>query len=232
MARRKLAEDGGRATLTTSAYDNIRTDIVSCILEPGVKLRIEALKERYVLGTSPIREALNRLSTEGLVKQIDQRGFVVAPVSLEELSELTESRCLLYERLLPLSIERGDAQWEECIILAHHRLSRVKWETGEPPRLNPDAQRAHREFHRSLLAACGLPMLLNYLDTQFDLSDRYRVLSQRVRTAGSRDIEGEHAGLVDAVINRRPAEAVERALCHVRETAQRVALLFPRAAAA
>lgn len=228
MARPKLdPASGERVTLTSGVYDQIRTDIVSCLLKPGEKLRIESLKERYGLGTSPIREALNRLSSERLVMQMDQRGFIVAPVSLEDLNELTESRCLLYEVLLPRSIARGDEAWEEGIVLAQHRLSRVAWTVGDPPRLNPEARRAHRDFHRSLIAACGAPLLIETMDTLFDLTDRYRMMSQdgeRPGTSPSRDTGAEHQAMANAVIDRRPDEAIRLAQHHIRETAKRVTL--------
>ena len=233
MARPKLDQgSGARATLTSSVYDQIRTDIVSCLLEPGQKLRIEALKARYGLGTSPIREALNRLSSERLVTQIDQRGFIVAPVSLEDLNELTDSRCMLYEVLLPRSIERGDALWEEGIVLALHRLSRTSWTIGDPPRLNPDARRAHRDFHRSLISACGAPLLIDTMDTLFDLTDRYRMVSQHGRAVKPRKSGDEHRAMADAVINRQVAEAISLAQAHIRETAERVIDMFKQQAAA
>ena len=64
----------GVATLASSAYRAIKDDIIGGVLAPREWLRIDALRERYGTGASPIREALNRLSAEGLVLQQDQRG--------------------------------------------------------------------------------------------------------------------------------------------------------------
>ncbi len=231
MGRRGLSNEGNnRATLASSIYERLRDEIVAGGLAPGEKLRIDALKQRYGLGTSPIREALNRLSTERLVVQLDQRGFIVAPVSLEELQELTETRCALYELLLPRSLERGDAAWEEGVVLALHRLRRAEWMIGDPPRLNPAAREAHRDFHRSLIAACGLPPLVSFMDTLFDFSDRYRLLSQRVSEAPERDIDTEHSSMADAAINRHVEEAIELAQTHVRHTAELVQRYFSQPA--
>jgi DNA-binding GntR family transcriptional regulator len=57
------------------------------VIAPGVKLHIDALKERYQIGASPIREALNRPSALHLVEKINQRGFQVT------LMELAMTRC-------------------------------------------------------------------------------------------------------------------------------------------
>jgi len=76
---------GLAGTLASSVYERIREDILIGRLQPGEKLRIDTLRQRYTVGGSPIREALNRLSSEGLVLQHDQRGFGVLPASIEDL---------------------------------------------------------------------------------------------------------------------------------------------------
>ena len=73
-----------------------------------------------------MREALNRATNDGLVRQSDLRGFYAAPVSAQDLVELTKARCLLAEVCLRESILNGDAAWEEAIVVAHHRLSRAR----------------------------------------------------------------------------------------------------------
>src|SRR3990172_5019394 len=82
-------------TLASSVYERLRQDVLTGELLPGHKLRIDALRLRYGVGASPVREALNRLVSEGLVTLEDQKGFRVAPVSLDELRELTHTRCLI-----------------------------------------------------------------------------------------------------------------------------------------
>lgn len=227
MGRRTLAVAiDGRTTLASSVYERMRNEIVSGLLPPGAKLRIEVLKNRYGLGASPVREALNRLSMEKLVVQVDQRGFMVAPISMTDLQELTDTRCELYALTLPRSIERGDEAWEENIVLCLHRLNRAKWEVGDPPALNPLARQAHRDFHRALVAAYGSPLLIDFMDTLFDFSDRYRLLSQRAPTAIRREHNNEHAQLAEAVINRQVAEAVSLSQDHVRRTSELVAKAF------
>jgi GntR family transcriptional regulator, carbon starvation induced regulator len=112
-------------TRTTIVYEQLRREIVSGRLLPGEKLRVEVLRERYGVGGSPLREAMNRLTAEGLVSQLDQKGFRVSPVSTDELLELTRTRCWLNEITLRESITRGDAAWEEQVLLAFHRRRTV-----------------------------------------------------------------------------------------------------------
>jgi len=72
-------------TRTRAIYERLRREIIQGTLLPGEKLRIEVLRTRYNVGGTPLREAMNRLSTEGLVTQSDQRGFRVTPVSADDL---------------------------------------------------------------------------------------------------------------------------------------------------
>jgi DNA-binding GntR family transcriptional regulator len=68
-------------SLTAQAFERLRADILSGQLQPGGRLRIQALSERYQIGATAIREALSRLVTDGLLEVEDQRGFKVGQVS-------------------------------------------------------------------------------------------------------------------------------------------------------
>src|SRR5690554_5542948 len=80
------------STLTSRVYERLRDDIVLCRLAPGQKLGLDLLRERYQVGMTPLREALYRLSASNLVTLEDRKGFRVAPVSREHLSEVIELR--------------------------------------------------------------------------------------------------------------------------------------------
>ena len=87
MSRQPLlmTEDGQGSTLASKVFERLREDILEGQLPPGEKLRIETLQERYQVGASPIREALNRLTSVRLVEQVERRGFRVATLSDDDL---------------------------------------------------------------------------------------------------------------------------------------------------
>jgi GntR family carbon starvation induced transcriptional regulator len=207
-------------TMASAVYQSLRRDIVRCVLMPGAKLRIDVVRERYGnVGASPVREALNRLSAEGLVVYQDQRGFQVAPVSRSELEELTRTRCLINETLLRESIARGDAAWEDHVVLSHHRLSRTA-EFLVDETVNPEYERRHQVFHASLVAACGSRWLLEFSDKLFELSQRFRNLSVRGALSEQRDVATEHAQIMQAVLDRDVTAATRLSNEHVRRTAE------------
>ena len=88
MPVKRIAEP----TLTASALSRIRSDIIACRLMPDERLRFEALRERYGMGVSPLREALMRLEAEGLVQLEQNKGFRVSEVSRENLLDLMQTR--------------------------------------------------------------------------------------------------------------------------------------------
>lgn len=208
------------ATLASRAYEQIRRDIVRVALAPGQKLHLEQLRERYQVGLSPLREALSRLASDRLVVSEDQRGFRVAPVSTEDMIDLTRLRQKLESMALRMAIEQGDDDWEADLVSAWHRLSKASLRDAKEPRyLNDDWEVRHREFHRALVSACGSPRLLHLRDLLYDQSDRYRRLAVAVQ-GGDRDIFREHKDVFDATIERDAETACERLEAHLDLTAK------------
>jgi len=213
----------GQGTLASSVHTSLRRDILRGVFRPGEKLAIEALCARYGIGATPLREALNRLSAEDLVIRADQRGFRVAPVSLADLEELTKTLCWIGGLGLRESIRHGDAGWEEAIVLAAHRLSRVRREGAEGySSFNPEWETRHRALHLALIAACGSHWLVEFYAMLLDRNTRYRYLAFADASV-PRDAEAEHRDIVDAVLARDADRAVAAADRHMRRTAETVA---------
>ncbi len=206
-------------TLATGVYERMRREILSGDLPPGEKLRVEHLRERYGVGASPIREALNRLSVEGVVRREDQKGFRVASVSVEELDELIKTRCWLEETAVRESIASGDDVWEEELLLAFHRLSKAPRSADATSfAVNPDWETLHRAFHMALIGACGSRWLIAYCEHLNDLADRYRQLAIRVAYPQRNELD-EHRAIKDAAIARDAEAAVAALTAHYRRTA-------------
>lgn len=222
MTRRKFDPKSRRAgeTLASATYGSLRRDIIAGALSPGSQLRIRQLCERYGVGFSPIREALNRLSRDGLARQTDLCGFTVAPLSKAELEEITVTRCWLNELGLRQSIARGDTAWEERVVLAYHRLARVAVDAPglDPARSAEMNDAAHREFHASLLSACGSSFLMGYCEQLFDLGDRYRrLIKPTTRQVRQHD---EHRLIMEAALARDAETAVDLLNRHLLRTAE------------
>jgi DNA-binding GntR family transcriptional regulator len=102
--------------------DLLREAIVHAEDQPGQKLRIDHLGKALNASTGAVREALSRLTAEGLVVAEPQKGFIVAPISQRNLRDLTDVRVAIETRCLEGSIEHGDLDWEGRVLSANHKL--------------------------------------------------------------------------------------------------------------
>ncbi|MFB9270092.1 GntR family transcriptional regulator [Bradyrhizobium erythrophlei] len=223
---RRSASEGASepATLGEAAYQRLRADIVAGVLEAGKPLRLEALRQRYGLSFSPLREALMRLQSERLVLSTALRGFSVAPLSREEMKDATETRILIECEALRRAMRDGDDDWEAGIVAAFHALGRqverMARSAGEVDAAEIAAmEERHRHFHRALIACCGSPRLLELADQLSIETQRYRLPSLVGRAVGTppRDVSAEHRQIMDATL-RRSGDAATLLAEHYRRT--------------
>jgi DNA-binding GntR family transcriptional regulator len=211
---------GSNQTQASNIYDRLRQDLLRGRLEPGRKLQIKFLMERYQVGQTPIREALNRLTSDGLVEFQDQRGFTVAGISAEELSELTRTRCSVEELALRQSMAAATPEWEEALVVACHRLNRTKRSaSSDRYEENAEWETLHRQFHRLLLAQCGSRSLRTFCDQLADQLYRYRQLSVQ-KIYPTRDVPAEHQAILQALLAPDPDLAVSLLMTHYTMTAE------------
>jgi len=211
----QVPADRQAATLTKSVYEQVRADILAGRMRPGEKIRAVTLRKRFNTATSPVREALNRLLSEGFVALEEQKGFRVAPVSREELKELVKTRCWIDGLAIREAIEQFEVSWEENLVLALHRLSRVSREqAGEVE--NPEWESSHKAFHMALIGGCGSRWMERISEQLFDAAERYRLLA--LEQVLERNELEEHRAIVDACIRRDPDKAVELLRHHYGQT--------------
>ncbi len=142
----------------TDLYVHLQHRLISNDFNFGEKLRAEQLKQDYGCSASTVREALFRLSTEGLVDFQEQRGFRVPEKSALLLSELTHLRILLEAEGAVLSIRYGGVAWEARLTATHHQLSHIEKRIHASSDASPLVDLwfyAELEFHQTLLSACG-----------------------------------------------------------------------------
>lgn len=201
------------------AVAQLRRDILSGALAPEIKLKIRELTSRYQISASPIREALSQLAASGFVVHHGQKGFRVPPVTIKNLTDITESRKIIEAEALRLAMRHADSAWEDEIVASYHLFERqvCRFYDGDDRRLDIYEEKHHR-FHRALIAACPLGMLKSYCDDLYVRKTRYRMLTRSYGFKKDVVIE-EHRILKDAVLSRRENLAVEAIKSHIGITA-------------
>lgn len=212
---------GAPRSQTSLAYERLRADILAGRYAPGEKLKIADLAALLEVSPGAVREALSRLVPDQLVISRDQRGCVVAPLSIDDLEDLTDLRCEIEAIALRRSVTNGDAEWEAAVLAAAHRLRRTTMLAPTDGSLAPEWVTRHAEFHAALVSACGSRRLLALHHQLYQQSERYRGLSIHLET--TRDVQQEHQALVDAALDRDADGLIDLTLRHFRETSALIA---------
>ena len=201
-------------TVRTSTYERIKRDIIFGVLAPGTKLKLDRLKSEYEASVPTLREALNRLSADGFVQSPEQRGFLVTPVSAEDLTEIANLRILLECHALAQSIESGDTDWEIDLVAAYHRLNLIekRMQNGESSQKEL-WKRCDWEFHQAMIKACNSQNLLTLHSVIFDKYLRYQMAMLTNRDQKSID---EHKAMFDATLARDIPQAKRLLEEHIR----------------
>jgi DNA-binding GntR family transcriptional regulator len=213
---------GTAKTLAERAYFQIRDRVRDGSLQPGTRLRFAELQEMCSMSVTPVREALARLTSEGFTTLEENRGYRVATLSIDQLRDIAKSRQLIEGQALRLSILNGDAEWEGALVSAHHLMQRMNRTSAQNPTVVDDEWNVrHAVFHRTLISACGSPILLSICEGLFDRADRYRRLSWAIPN-NPRQIEEEHRIIFERALTRDVERAVEMLCLHYERTAQQV----------
>ncbi|MDO5604138.1 MAG: FCD domain-containing protein [Paracoccus sp. (in: a-proteobacteria)] len=220
-------DPAGDKTQAERAYRLLREDIVAGKLAPGMKLKIEMLRDRYNLGAGPLREALARLSGDHLVTLLGQRGFQVAPMSAKDALEIGDLRKQLEAEAVAQAIPQGGRVWEERLIASWYRLERLE-RTPETSDL-AEWEALNSAFHEALVASASSAWLLRMRAMMYKHHERYRQLS-RSRTAMTRAVREEHKLLFESAMDRNVERAVEVTRMHIQRTTDTVIRALEQAA--
>ncbi|MBN8937902.1 MAG: GntR family transcriptional regulator [Rhizobiales bacterium] len=206
--------------------EGLREAIMSGEFESGTLLRQDALAERFGTSRIPVREALQKLEAEGLVRIHPNRGAVVTHLSLEDVLELMDIRIALECRALTLAIpnmtEEDIAALEEDLRLYDQEEDPRNW-----PRLN-------WKFHQAIYAACDRPKLIGMIESNVEQIGRFT--SEQVSlAAGKRRPQEEHWNILEACKQGNAEKAARLLQQHIQHTqksllaaARREGLIRPR----
>lgn len=199
------------------AYTRIRQQILTGELAPDADLDQEGPAANLGLSTTPVREALRRLESEGLVLIRAHRVATVSPLSYETMVNVYEMRLLLDPSAVASAATRITAEEGGMLraLAADHPRSadpvvHLNW---------------NRRLHRSVYAACGNPILTGILDTLWDMSDRYRMIMVRDQEL-SRSVRQDHFAIVSAVADKHADRAARLMYEHVAESRARLRSVF------
>lgn len=182
--------------LPSSAYEFLRARILSGELPPHTRLKEEEVAGQLSISRTPVREALARLESEGLVKRTPRRGAVVSKVEIDEVDEIYEIRAALETLVAKRACERAtDAEIEEM----RQSLMRAQacMEAGEIDSILLHTVHFHQVFNLSSRS----PRLIGLLRSLEDRLVPFRHAGIR-RTGRPETIMRQHWGILEGLRHR------------------------------
>jgi DNA-binding GntR family transcriptional regulator len=193
-----------RQTMQESAVDHLRHLILSRQLQPGERLVQDELAGRLGVSRTPVREALHKLASEGLVTFSSYKGASVADFSLSELEGIYTVRSALESHAAYLAAQRiTDEELEQLEVL----LRQIEEAFQEKDFLH--LLEVHHQFHASICTAAKRQRLCKLAIQHLELTDLYQRMALSLGR-GAKNPVVEHEEMLET-LRRRDADAA----CHL-----------------
>jgi DNA-binding GntR family transcriptional regulator len=192
-------------SLRDAAYDAIKHRIITCFFKPGDYLNEAYVSAAIGIGRTPVHQAIDRLTQDGLLEVIPRKGIIVRPVSFEEVLQITEMRLLNEPYCARLAAERADN-----MELAALRDTLNRADAWTEVRNIEQMMLLDREFHMTLAKAARNAVLASILQNLHDRSLRFWFISLTAPDH-HRHVQEEHRAIF-AAIERRDSEAAATAM--------------------
>jgi DNA-binding GntR family transcriptional regulator len=203
--------DGTERLLSERISDEIRRAVVAGELAPGSRVRQEELATRFGASRIPVREALRRLESEGLVTLVANSGAWIAKVDVEECIEMYKIR----ERLEPLALSESIPRLTEGDVESLQRLATAIEATTEVE----EFLRLDRDLHLLSYSRAEMPRLVSMIERFWNTTQHYRrAYFKLIERSGHWVIHAEHRLMMEAIRRRDEEEASRILHGHIRRT--------------
>lgn len=211
-----------RGTGTQRVYERMRDKILRLELAPGADLDEAGLEEEFAISRTPVREALIRLASEGLVTLMPNRGARVTPLELTDVPQLLEALELHHRAVMRWSARRRNAADLAAMRRSHEAFAEAA-EAGDADTMID----ANKAFHMAIARACGNRYLAEAFESLQTVSLRLARLSfaSGAPEYSNAEVVGDHARMI-AAVEAGDAEAADAlASKHMRIFRARVGAL-------
>jgi DNA-binding GntR family transcriptional regulator len=189
--------------LTERAYDRLRRDIITCVIQPGSEISESQLSTQYKMGKAAVRVALTKLAHDGLVRAIPRRGYMVMPVTLKDIHDVFELRLMLEPAAARMAAGKVNTQR----LRTYDDACRAGYEPGDA-KSTARFLEANKAFHITIAEATDNARLAGAIEHLHDEMTRLLHLGLALRK-GPQQMLHDHKTLVKALA-RGDGETAER----------------------
>lgn len=205
LSRQGARSSGKRKSLRDTAYEEIKRRIVSCELKPGEAVTVTELADALALGRTPVIQAIDRLTVDGLMKVMPRKGVVINPVSLDDFIEIIEMRLVNESQVVRWAAEkasRSEIAEMQANIDATWRAANARDIDG--------VITLDRAFHRAITATAGNSIMSEFLSNLHDKALRFWFISLHAPEHNIKVCE-QHALILEGIKSHDP-DATEKAM--------------------
>ena len=203
-------------SLAEKAYNTIKRDILTCVLDQGTIFAQSEMVERYDFGITPVREALKRLESEGYVQSIPRFGFVITSITIKDVEDLYELRQVLETASVRMAIQHAT---REQIAELQRRVNFTY--TFKDRDSYMEFLEGNMDFHVSIAMMSGNRKLAEALFRVLNEMTRIFNLGLDLRDSAE-EMRHEHMALVSALMARDLQAAEQIIRDQLRRSRQRV----------
>lgn len=202
----KTGDVGAEQSQADIAYEKIKQDILTCVIEPKSRLTEVELVRRYDFGRAAVRSALIRLNHEALVDALPRYGYVVAGHDELGALDLFQIQLLLDPAAGRLAAGRVDARLLAELDVACAETQLLGGVTGAVQFLQ-----ANTNFHAAVAQASGNALLARYIRIFYERMERLLYASGRIELI-VQDVAHTHQDIIEQLVcgNAEGAEAAIR----------------------
>jgi DNA-binding GntR family transcriptional regulator len=199
------------ANLTHRAYTRLRSDLIACRLVPESRLNISKLQKELGFSQAAVREALSRLTAEGLVTIEPNAGFRAASISRDGFRDLTLACANVEVPCLRSALANGDLKWEGALLATYHIATKVL-ERVVAGQEDIGSYAIHRQsFHETLLSPCTNQWMLWSWRLLYTQHMRYRHTFMAL-SSFELDLKGDFNQFMEHVLARNVEATVQACL--------------------
>jgi DNA-binding GntR family transcriptional regulator len=203
-------------SLAEQAYQLIRRDILLCKLEPGLTIAQAQLVQAYGLSTTPVREALKRLEQEGYVQSIPRFGYLITPVTVEDIENIYELRLILEKSAIRLAAKRAS----ESELLEIEKNAQFTYRYKDTQSYQSFLE-TNVSFHTAIALTSGNRRLADHISRLLDDMTRIFHLGLELRDSAE-EMKNEHIALASALLKRDADLAEQITEDQIQRSQQRV----------
>lgn len=202
----------------STVYETLRNEIIELRLAPGSPIDEVQLSERFELSRTPIREALVKLSAEGLITTLTNRATIVSQIDFLGLPEFFDALTLMYRVTTRLAAEKHA---EEDI--AKIKAFQTAFETAVNERDVVAMIATNRDFHLAIAVAGGNRHYTELFTRLLDEGRRIlRLYYSSFNDVLPRHYVTEHEDMIQAIIERDVEKADRIAVAHADQIVQQI----------